>query len=432
MDPLIVGLISFIALMLLLFAGAHIGVSMGIVGFVGFGMLNGWQSSLGLLKTVPYRTFTDFDLCVIPLFVLMGNLAARSGLGASLYRTAYSWIGHFRGGLAMATVGACASFAAICGSAIATAATFGTLTLPEMAKYKYHPQLAGGCVAAGGTIGALIPPSVILVVYGIVTESSIGKLFLAGFIPGTIQAIVYMMTIHLMVRLKPDFGPRGPKTTLKEKFKSISYSWDVGALFILVIGGIYAGIFTPSEAAGVGATGAFISLIFRKQLNWKGLKEAVIDTTKTTGMIFWIVLGAIIFGYFLAIGQVPNSLAKWIGSLSPNRYVVLSIMLILLVFLGAIMDEMAIMLLTLPILSPIILNLGFDPIWFGIIMTKMMEIGMIAPPVGINVFVIAGMSDIPMWTIYKGAIPFLIADLIQVVLLVAFPQIILFLPNMMI
>ena len=431
MDPLMIGLLGFIALMILMFAGAQIGVAMGIIGVVGFGLIAGWEPALGLIKTVPYSTFSDFDLCVIPLFVFMGNLAATSGLGASLYRTAYNWIGHFRGGLAMATVGACAAFAAICGSAIATAATFGTLTLPEMKRYKYHPQLAGGCVAAGGTIGVLIPPSVILVVYGIITESSIGKLFLAGFVPGVIQALLYMLTIQVIVRVKPDFGPRGPRTTWAEKFKSISYSWDVAALFILVIGGIYAGLFTPSEAAGVGAAGAFLSLVLRKQLTWEYLSRSVMETIKTSGMVFWILLGAILFGYFLTLGQVPNALATWIGNLSPNRYVVLSMMLLLLIFLGAIMDEMAIMLLTLPILYPIILNLGFDPIWFGIIMTKMMEVGMIAPPVGINVFVIAGISDIPMWTIYKGALSFLVADVVQVVMMVIFPQIILFVPTMM-
>jgi tripartite ATP-independent transporter DctM subunit len=431
MDPLMIGLIGFIVLMVLLFCGIHIGVSMGLLGVVGFGLLAGWEPALGLLKTVPYTTFSDYDLSVIPLFVLMGNLAATSGLGSALYRTAYSWIGHFRGGLAMATVGACAAFASICGSAIATAATFGTLTIPEMRKYKYNDQLASGCVAAGGTIGVLIPPSVILVVYGITTESSIGKLFLAGFMPGLIQALMYMATIRLIVGLRPSFGPRGPQTTWGEKFKAIGLSWDVAALFILVIGGIYTGVFTPNEAAGIGAAGAFLSLIFRGHFSWKFLKQAVTETTKTTGMVFWIIFGAILFGYFLTMGQVPNSLATWISEISPNRYVVLTMLLILLVFLGALMDEMAIMLLTLPIIYPIILNLGFDPIWFGIIMTKMMEIGMIAPPVGINVFVIAGISGIPMWTIYKGATPFLIADLIQVVLMIIFPQIILFLPSMM-
>ena len=431
MDPMMVGLIGLISLMVLLFAGAHIGVAMGIIGVVGFGLLVGVDPALGLLKTVPYTTFSDFDLCVIPLFVLMGNLAATSGLGASLYRTAYSWIGHFKGGLAMATVGASAAFAAICGSAIATTATFGTLTLPEMQKYKYHPQLAGGCVAAGGSIGVLIPPSVILVVYGITTESSIGKLFLAGFVPGIFEAFVYFLTIQLIVRVKPDFGPPGPPTTMKEKFKSITYSWDVAALFILVIGGIYTGLFTPSEAAGVGAAGAFLSLIIRGQLTWAYLKKAVNETTKTTGMVFWILLGAILFGYFLTVGQVPNSLAEWIVGLSPNRYVVLIMLLFLLMVLGALMDEMAIMLLTLPIIYPIVLHLGFDPIWFGILMTKTMEMGMIAPPVGINVFVLAGISDIPMGTIYKGIMPFLVSDVIQVAFLVVFPQIALFLPNHM-
>ncbi|MBN2060263.1 MAG: TRAP transporter large permease subunit [Deltaproteobacteria bacterium] len=431
MDPLTVGIFGFFLLLVLLFAGAQIGVAMGVVGVLGFGLLAGVQPALGLLKSAPYSTFSSFDLCVIPLFVLMGNLAATSGLGASLYRTAYTWIGHLKGGLAMATVGASAAFAAICGSAIATTATFGTLTIPEMKKYNYNSQLAGGCVAAGGSIGVLIPPSIILVVYGIITESSIGKLFLAGFIPGIMEAVMYFLTIKVIVSIRPDFGPRGPKTTINQKVKSVSYSWDVAALFLLVIGGIYTGLFTPSEAAGIGATGAFISLIFRGQLNWGYVKEAFTKTTVTTGMVFWILLGAILFGYFLTISQVPNSLATWIINVSPNRYIVLSLMLVLLVILGALMDEMAIMLLTLPIIYPIILHLEFDPIWFGIIMTRTMEIGMIAPPVGINVFVLAGVTDIPMGKIYKGIIPFLITDLIQVFLLVVFPQICLFLPQKM-
>jgi tripartite ATP-independent transporter DctM subunit len=277
----------------------------------------------------------------------------------------------------------------------------------------------------------LIPPSVILVVYGIITETSIGKLFLAGFIPGIIQALMYMTTINLLVRITPDLGPRGPETTLKEKVKSLSATWDIVLLFILVIGGIYTGWFTPSEAAGIGAFGALLSLIIRRQLTWVNLKKAAGDTSRTAGMVFWILLGAMFFGYFLTVGQVPSALTDWVASLSPNRYIILALVLILLVVLGALMDEMAIILLTLPILYPLISKLNFDPVWFGIIMTKMMEIGMIAPPVGINVFVIAGISDIPMWTIYRGVIPFLIADMVEVVLLILSPEIALFLPSLM-
>jgi tripartite ATP-independent transporter DctM subunit len=368
---------------------------------------------------------------VIPLFILMGAFAFNAGLSEDLYRTVYKWLGHLRGGLAMATVGACACFAAICGSSLATAATLGSVALPEMKKYKYDPALATGSIAAGGTIGILIPPSVILVIYGIITELSIGKLFLAGFIPGILEAVFYMITISIITSINPNLGPRGPKTTLNEKFIALSKTWEVLFLFLLVIGGIYLGVFTPNEAAGVGAFGAFIFGILRKKLKWKNFKESFIDTGKTTGMIFLIILGAMILGYFLSVAKLPSELARFVSELPVNRYVILIMILIVFLLLGCIMDSMAIVLLTVPIFYPLILKLGFDPIWFGILVTRMTEIGLITPPVGLNVYIIKGISDVPMGTIFKGITPFLIADLCEVALLIAFPQLSLFLPSLM-
>jgi len=431
MSPVETGIVGIIILIVLLFSGMHIGVGMGLIGFLGFAYLSGFHSALGVLKTVPYSTFSQFDLSVIPLFILMGAFAFNAGLSEDLYRAVYKWLGHLRGGLAMATVGACACFAAICGSSLATAATLGSVALPEMKKYKYDPALATGSIAAGGTIGILIPPSVILVIYGIITELSIGKLFLAGFIPGILEAVFYMITISIITSINPNLGPRGPKTTLNEKFIALSKTWEVLFLFLLVIGGIYLGVFTPNEAAGVGAFGAFIFGILRKKLKWKNFKESFIDTGKTTGMIFLIILGAMILGYFLSVAKLPSELARFVSELPVNRYVILIMILIVFLLLGCIMDSMAIVLLTVPIFYPLILKLGFDPIWFGILVTRMTEIGLITPPVGLNVYIIKGISDVPMGTIFKGITPFLIADLCEVALLIAFPQLSLFLPSLM-
>ncbi len=431
MSPVETGIVGIVILIILLFSGMHIGVGMGLIGFLGFAYLSGFNSALGVLKTVPYSTFSQFDLSVIPLFILMGAFAFNAGLSEDLYRAVYKWLGHLRGGLAMATVGACACFAAISGSSLATAATLGSVALPEMKKYNYDPALATGSVAAGGTIGILIPPSVILVIYGIITELSIGKLFLAGFIPGILEAIFYMITISILTKINPSLGPRGPKTTIGEKFIALSKTWEVFFLFLLVIGGIYLGVFTPNEAAGVGAFGAFIFGLLRKKIKWKNFKESFIDTGKTTGMIFLIIFGAMLLGYFLSVAKLPSELARFVSELPVNRYVILIMILIVFLLLGCIMDSMAIVLLTVPIFYPLILKLGFDPIWFGILVTRMTEIGLITPPVGLNVYIIKGISDVPMGTIFKGITPFLIADLCEVALLIAVPELSLFLPSLM-
>lgn len=432
MSPFSAGLFGLGLLIVLIFSGMPVGIVMALVGFLGFVYISGIVPGFTSIGTSPYRTASSYGLTVIPLFVLMGEICFYSGLSQNLYRTFYKWLGHLPGGLAMATVGACAGFAAVSGSSVATVATLGTVALPEMKKYKYTPELATGCLAAGGSIGILIPPSTILVIYGILTEQSIGKLFLAGFIPGILEAVFYIIAIYIICKRNPMMGPRGESTTIIEKFASLGSSWGVLALFILVIGGIYLGIFSPTEAAGVGAFGAFLYALGKRQMTWKNLVASLIESGKTTAMVFLILIGADIFGYFLAVSRLPFEMGNYVAGLPVNRYVILIAIIFVYLFLGAIMSAMAMIIITVPIFFPVILALGFDPIWFGIIIVRMVEIGQITPPVGINVYVMQGIAkDIPMYTIFRGIVPFLIADFCEVALLVAVPQLSLFLPSLM-
>lgn len=431
MSPAVIGVIGIVILMVLLFSRMQIGVCMGLVGFCGFAFVIGFEPALGLLKTVPYETFKQQSLSVIPLFILMGSFCFSAGISEDLYRAVHTWLGHLRGGLAMATVVACACFAAISGSSLATVATLGRVAMPEMKKYKYSPSLSTGAIAAGGSIGILIPPSVILIIYGIITEQSIGKLFLAGFIPGILEAVFYMGTIWFITKRNPELGPRGPKSSYREKLAALSSTWEVIILFLVVIGGIYLGWFTPTEAAGIGAFGAFFFTIVRRKLTWKSFKESLISTSLTSGMLFSIILGALILGYFLTVTRLPYELAATVSALPVNRYVVLVLILITTLLLGCVMDSMAIILLTIPVFYPLILQLGFNPIWFGILMVRVTEMGLITPPVGLNVFIIKGITNVPMKTVFKGVYPFLLADLLEVILLIAIPQLTLFLPNLM-
>jgi len=432
MTPFELGLIGIGILLIILFSGMQIGFGMGFVGFLGFAVLIGFGPALGLLKTVPYSTFSSYNLSVIPLFILMGTFAHFAGLSEDLYEAVYKWLGNLRGGLAMATVGACACFAAISGSSLATAATFGRVALPEMRRYNYDPALATGSVAAGGSMGILIPPSVILIIYGIITEQSIGKLFIAGFIPGVIEALGYMTVIAIITRFNPALGPRGPKTGFIEKLAALSKTWEVVFLFLIVIGGIYLGVFTPTEAAGIGAFGAFVFSLLKRRLSKKTFKETLSSTVTTTAMIFVIILGAMLLGYFLSVTRIPFELAGFVAGLPVNRYLILSLVLIVFLALGCVMDSMAIVLLTMPIFFPLIVQLGFDPIWFGIIVVRVTEMGLITPPVGLNVFIIKGVApDVPIGTIFRGIFPFLMADVCEVILLIALPQLALFLPSMM-
>jgi len=432
MEPLTVGIIGVIVLIILLFSGMPLAVVMTFVGFGGMVIIAGWDAAFALLKTVPFTMATNYELSTIPLFVLMGTLCFYSGLSEQLYRTAYTWLGSMRGGLSMATIGACAAFASVSGSSLATAATMGTVSLPEMKKYRYDSALATGTIAAGGTLGILIPPSVIMIIYGMITETSVGKLFLAGFIPGIIEALFYMIAIYILCGNKPLLGPPGPRTTFRDKMASLNDAWGVAILFIIVLGGIYFGVFSPTEAAGIGAFGAFVFAIIKRKLTWKNFFHSIVETSTTVGMLMVIAIGAIILGYFLAVTRLPFELASSILALSVNRYIVLCIILIFYIFLGTVMDSLAMVLITVPIFFPVITKLGFDPIWFGIIMVIMVEIGMITPPVGVNVFVIKGVAkDVPMYTIFRGIVPFFVCDLILVALLVIMPRLATFLPGIM-
>jgi tripartite ATP-independent transporter DctM subunit len=424
MEPVTVGYISVIAL-----------VVMGVLGFVGIVILVGWDAGLTTLKTVPYSTWANFDFSVVPLFILMGEFCFYGKISDDLFNTANKFLGSLKGGLAMAAVGACAAFAAVSGSSVATAATMGTVVLPEMKKYSYDPALATGSLAAGGTIGILIPPSVIMVIYGMITEQSIGKLFLAGFIPGILQALLFIALIAIMCWRNPLLAPAGKPTPWIEKIKSLKNTWIVLVLFLLVIGGINMGWFSPTEGAGIGAIGAFFFALARRKLGWKSFGGALLSTVKNASMIFFITCGAMILGYFFAVSRLPNEIAAVIAGLEVSRYIIWAAVIILYLFLGCILDSVAMVLLTVPILFPLMCGpggLGFDPIWFGIMIVIVVEMGLITPPVGMNVFVIKGLAqDVPTYTIFRGIVPFLLVDVAEIILLTVIPGVVLFLPNVL-
>jgi C4-dicarboxylate transporter DctM subunit len=432
MSPVVIGIIAFIVLFAFLLFGLPVGFGMLGVGFVGFWVLVSQNAALSKIATSPFSTISSYDLAVLPLFLLMAHITFTSGLSKDLYNLASKWLGRLPGGLGMATVGACAGFAAMSASSIATAATIGQVALPEMKKYKYQPALSTGCVAAGGTMGILIPPSAILIMYGIITETSIGKLFMAGIVPGVLEALFYMATIYILCRWKPSLGPRGPSSSFKEKIAAFGSCGEVIGLIALVLGGLLAGWFTPTEAGAVGAFGAIIFSLFRRRLNWQKFKHAVFETMKTTGMVYGILIGAFLFNYFMAVTTIPFELADAVGKLPLPPLAIMGLVLVIYLFLGCIMDAGAMMLLTIPIFFPLAMNLGFDALWFGIIIARVCEMGMITPPIGINVYVIAGLQpDVPLTTIFKGIIPFLISDILHVMLLLFVPAVVLFLPALM-
>lgn len=419
-------------LIFLLFAGMACGFSMWLVGLLAIVLMTGLDAGLSRLGAVPYTNASAYDLCVIPLFLLMGSFTFHSGLSEDLYQAAYKWLGNLPGGLAMATVGGCAGFAAVCGSSLATAVTMGRVALPEMRKYKYDQGLATGCIAAGGAIGILIPPSVIFVLYGILTEQSIGKLFLAGVIPGIMQAAFYMIVIYMICKRNPMLGPPGPKTNIKEKIVVLKDTWGVLALFLLVIGGIYGGVFTPTEAAAIGAFGALLFTLGRRKIKWSNFTSSLLETGETTAMAFLLLIGASFFGYFLVVTRIPEQTANFITELSINRYIILLLIVIIYLFLGCILASMPMVVLTVPIFYPIIAAMDFDPLWFGVLVVIMVEAGVITPPYGMNIFGIKAIAkDVPIWTIYRGMVPFLMADVIEVALLFIFPEIAIFLPHLM-
>lgn len=430
MDPISIGFLAFAGLFVLLLASVPIGFAMGICGLLGTSAIIGFQPALSLLGTTALEKTVTYDLSIIPLFILMGSVAARSGLSQELYSAFNTWFGAFRGGLALATIGACGAFAAICGSSIATAATMSKVALPEMKRFKYADSLATGSVAAGGVIGILIPPSVILVLYGILTETSIGDLFIAGFVPGILTIIGFMLAISITTRIWPHLGPEGIKTTFAEKIRAVGQTWGIMLLFGLVIGGIYFGVFTPTEAAGIGATGAFLISGMRGRLTWLNTKEALVETITMTSMIFIVLIGAITLNNLMIFSGLVGELSSIVGGMDLPPMAIMAIILLIYMLMGCFLDALAMILLTIPIFFPIITNLGFDPVWFGIIVVMVVELGMITPPIGMNVFVIKGMApDVKLSSIYKGVMPFVIAQLILILIVFLLPEIILWLPE---
>ncbi|HJX13546.1 MAG TPA: TRAP transporter large permease [Dehalococcoidales bacterium] len=431
MSPEMIGFIGIVALVVLIFLRLWIGAVMVLIGFVGYGVLAGWNSAFVVAGTEPYSNIAFYPITVIPLFILMGAVVSNTGVSGDLFDTANKWVGKTRGGLAMATVIATAMFSAICGSSAATAATMGRVALPQMKRHNYDDRMATGCVAAGGTMGILIPPSMGFILYGILTETSIGKLFMAGIIPGILEAVFYMITIWIMCKWKPAMGPPGEASTLKQKIFALKGTWAMFVLFILVMGGIYMGVFTPTEAGAIGAFGAILISFVSRRLTWHNMRGSVVETAQTTAMIVFMIVGAFILMRFLAISKLPFFIGELVAGLPVPPMMILVAIIIMYIILGCFLDVFAAIILTIPIIFPAVLAMGFDTIWFGVIMVRIMEIGLITPPFGMNVFIMSTVTDVPIGQIFRGVIPFVIADFAHVALLVALPWLSLVLPNSM-
>jgi tripartite ATP-independent transporter DctM subunit len=433
MNPTLAGTVGMVALLALLALRMPIGVAMALVGAVGIAVLNSPEAALTILGSYPYSYAAVHALSVIPLFVLMGNFAVVSGMSSDLFAAAYAWIGHRRGGLASATILACAGFAALSGSSVASAITMGRVALPEMRRYNYDARLATGVVAAGGTLGILIPPSTVLVIYAILTEQSIGRLFLAGFLPGLLLTALFVITVIIVCRFRPHFGPPGEKLPVAERIAALKRAGAFFVVVVMTIGGMYAGVFTVTEASAVGAGLTLAHAIWRRRLTAANLADSLLQTVRTTAMVFLILIGAHIFSPFLALSRIPVDLANMLTALGLPPLMVLAVILAAYIVLGMFLEGFAILVLTIPIVFPIMMALGYDPVWFGIFMVIVLEMGLISPPVGINVFVVKGVAeDVPMGRIFAGILPFWAAMIVCIVLLIAFPQIALVLPNSMI
>jgi len=432
MSPDAVAILGFVALFVLMLLRVPVGMAMGLVGVVGYSYLVGPEPALKLVGQTSMRTVTDYTFGVIPMFMLMGALVSVSGVSRELFKAANSMIGHLRGGLGVATVVACGGFAAICGSSVATAATFSAVAYPEMRRFNYPQSFSTGVIAAGGTLGAILPPSTVLAVYAILTQQDIGKLFMAGIVPGILAMAMYVLTIAIIVKLRPDWLPGGEVKPWSERFKDLKNVWAPLVLFVFVIGGLYGGFFTPTEAGGVGASGAFILGLVRRKLDGPKIREALLSATRTAAAVFTVLIGALLFGYFLTITQSPQKLTEFLTGLGIGRYGVLALIMVMYLVLGCLMDAMAMIILTVPIIFPVIVHLGFDPIWFGVIIVMTVELGLIHPPVGMNVFVIKSVvKDVSFTTIFKGVLPFIVTDIVRLVILIAFPVIALWLPTRM-
>jgi C4-dicarboxylate transporter, DctM subunit len=436
MSPDAVAVIGFVVLFALMLLRVPVGMAMGLVGVTGFSYLVGAGPAFKLVGQTSMRTVTDYTFGVIPMFLLMGAFVSNSGMSRELFRAANAFVGHRKGGLGIATIAACGGFAAICGSSVATAATFSTVAYPEMRRFGYPQSFATGVIAAGGTLGAMLPPSTVLAVYGIITEQDIGKLFFAGIIPGILAMLMYVATIAVIGFVRPGFLPAGPRSSRQEKIDGIRDIWAPLLLFAFVIGGLY-GLplipkFTPTEAGGVGAAGAFIIGVLRGRLNGADIRKSLLQATRTAAAVFTVLIGALLFGYFLTVTQTPQKVTEFLTSLGLGRYGVLALIMLMYLVLGCLMDALAMIILTIPIIFPVITALGFDPIWFGVIIVMTVELGLIHPPVGMNVFVIKSVvQDVKFSTIFYGVLPFIATDLIRLVILIAFPILATFLPSLM-
>jgi len=432
MSPEMIGVIGISLLLLLILLRVSVGLSLFLVGFLGVAMLSDWNVGLSQLGTAAFGTSNNYSLSVIPLFILMGMFMSNTGLGKDLFYTVDKWIGHFRGGLAIATIGAASIFAAISGSTNATTATLAKIAIPEMNEYKYKTTFSTAAVAAGGTLGILIPPSVILIIYGALTSVPIGPLLIGGLIPGVIMTLLFMLMINIQVRLNPEIAPRKKESvSLPEKVKSLKNVWAFLIIFIISIGGIYLGIFTPTEAGGIGAIGAFILTVITKRLSFKSLFSSLDESLRLSVMLFLILIGAALFGKFLALSQIPFYLTTKVASLDVSPYLILAMILFVYFILGMFLEGIAIMVLTLPIVYPLITQLGFDGLWFGIIMVMVLNIGVLTPPLGLSVYIISGVvKDVPIEKIFLGVVPSIITMVIFTVILVIFPEIVTFLPSL--
>ena len=432
MTPTMIGIIGIAALLVLIFSKLPVGYLMAIIGMVGFASIISLDAALSLMARDVFSVFSSYSLTVIPLFVFMGQIAFHSGISSRLFDAAYKFVGHIPGGLAIATIGACAAFSAICGSTNATAATMGAATLPEMKRYNYKPELATGVVAAGGSLGILIPPSVVFIVYGILTQQSIGKLFIAGILPGLLLSALFVISILIWTRLRPDLGPPGEKATLKEKVKSLSGLVETIIIFALVMGGLFKGVFTPTEAGGIGAFCTLVIAVLRGNLDLRGFGQALFETTRITCMILVIVAGATIFSRFMAVSRIPYDIAAWITAFDLAPALIMFFIILVYFVGGCFIDALALIMLTIPIFFPVVMELGYDPIWFGVVIVLVTQIGVITPPVGVNVYVVSGVArDVPLNTIFKGVVPMLIAMIIATLLLIPFPWIALYLPSLL-
>ncbi len=430
MSPATTGIVGIGVLLLLFLFRMPVAFAMAFVGLVGFTYLSGAEPALSILARDIFEQFTSYPLSVIPMFILMGSFAFAAGISRRLYDTAYTWVGQLRGGLTMATVLACAGFAAICGSSTATAATMGKIALPEMKRYNYDDTLATGTVAAAGTLGILIPPSTVLIVYGILTEESIGRLFVAGVLPGLLLSLFFVLTVAVICLRNPALGPPGAPTSWRKKAGAVTGVVETIVLFLLAIGGLFLGWFSPTQAGAIGAAGALVIGLARRELSWQTFLEATKDGLRTSCMVIFIITGAVIFGHFMAVSRIPFMLADWVGGLPLPTMGIIGVIAFIFFIGGFFMDAMALIVLLIPIIFPLLVALGIDLIWFGVIVVLVGEMGVITPPVGVNVFVIKGIApDIPVETIFKGIFPFLGALIVCTIILIAFPQIATFLPS---